>query len=272
MQHPQYPYLLGNQMGALFALIWRIKGPLILWRHLGDITWFLEAWILKYIWSKLERGARMHHFWEDHQAVKNVMEREKTLEPTASFSLLHRISHLFYNHGFQVVSSRQKCTSCMSLVFLMPRYRPGGPSPHWLQPSFFLGMGFPWSRAPKEDSCIFLTYTGTAPHYFSGNLIHHSPPPQRFCTGRDQNTGANKSIFHHFSDFFEHRKEENITLTHEWLQARELLDVIISQCSSQPFFQLHPVGFKADLVSAALWGPQEVLTYQVFSTSSNTKG
>lgn len=54
-------------------------------------------------------------------------------------------------------------------------------------------------------------------------------------------------IFHHFSGVF--LKEETITLTPEWLQARELLDATdISQCCSQPFFQLHPVGFKADLV------------------------
>lgn len=50
-------------------------------------------------------------------------------------------------------------------------------------------------------------------------------------------------IFHHFSGVF--LKEETITLTPEWLQARELLD---ATDISQPFFQLHPVGFKAVLV------------------------
>lgn len=56
-------------------------------------------------------------------------------------------------------------------------------------------------------------------------------------------------IFHNFSDSFEHGKEENITLTPGWLQARELLNATdISQCCSQPFSQLYPVGFKADLM------------------------
>lgn len=101
-------------------------------------------------------------------------------------------SHLLHNHGFQVVSSRQKCPSCISLVFLMPRYRPWAFSP-LIQPSFFLGMGFPWNRAPEENRWVLLAHTGTEPHYFS--LVPHSPPPQRFCTGRDQ------SKYAHFSSF-----------------------------------------------------------------------
>lgn len=140
-----------------------------------------------------------------------------------------------------------------------------------------LAFIFPWEELSLEQSSQggpAAYSSGAALHNFSGNLIPHSPP--QFCTGRAQSTGANIPIFHHFNDFFffEHRKEENITLTPKCLQAREVLDATdISQCCSQPFFPAPSSWFQSrSHVSAALWAPQEVLTHQVFSTSSNTKG
>lgn len=168
MQHPQYPYLLGNQMGALFALIWRIKGPLILWRHLGDITWFLEAWILKYIWSKLERGARMHHFWEDHQAVKNVMEREKTLEPTASFSLLHRFHICFITMAFRLFLPDKNAQVAWAWSSSCPDTDLVGLLPTDSSLHFSLGWAFPGVELPRRTAAYSLLTQALHPTIFQG--------------------------------------------------------------------------------------------------------
>lgn len=195
------------------------------------------------------------------------MEREKTLDLLLSFSPFHRISHLFHNHSFFFVCFFQtKTPNLHELVLphaqILVGLLPTEPSLH-----FPWGRVFPGVELPRGTAACS---SGAAPHNGSGNLIPHSPPPpQRFCTGKDQNTGANMPIFHHFGSFFEQGKEENITLTPEWLQ--DATD--ISQCCSQPFFPAPSSWFQSrSHVSAALWGPQEVLTYQFFSTSSNTKG
>lgn len=56
--------------------------------------------------------------------------------------------------------------------------------------AFSPGMGFPCRRAPRQDSCLFLTHTSTAPHYFSGAPDTSTlPSPQISALAGDRRRG-----------------------------------------------------------------------------------
>lgn len=126
--------------------------------------------------ASLLRGSpnrqKMLAFLQYKEREKGGGRKEKRHWNRRQVSFFHGISHLFYNHGFQVVSSRQKCPTCMSLVFLTPDTELVG---LLLGLHFSLGRAFPGVELPRKTA----TYSsGAAPHNFSGNLISHFPPPQ----------------------------------------------------------------------------------------------